>query len=202
MKRRNLFLSFVVIALLLIGVGFATISDTLSVDVTATPNDARLDLQFVQADSKVTVGKQVGVTVISGTVTVGSDAEEASDYVTSENDKATVAVTGLSTIGDQAVITLNIKNCSLGSDMKAVLSQENIKAAVAAQLTAEEQYYYTVTAQLGPDANAKTVDLAYGANVDLVITITMKVSLSDSISPCTLVFDLTGTYDMVPYAAQ
>ena len=198
MKRRNLFLSFVVIALLLIGLGYAAISDTLQLDVTATPNNARLDLVFVQEGSGVAETTKIGVTPISGSVELGADLSEdsADNYGTKENDLAVVNVTGLSTIGDVATINLLIKNNSLGKDMTAVLNEDALDAAVLEQMSEEEKELYTVV------ANFTKTTLKQGESTTLVITVTMKRSISQVVPACKFAIDLVGTYDMVSYDAN
>lgn len=79
MKRRNLILSFVVIALLLIGVGFALTSDTLSINGTAVVAASDLTVEFADEN-----GDKAGKTA-TVTVNLSSEARETSATVTVKN---------------------------------------------------------------------------------------------------------------------
>ena len=87
MKRRNLFLSFVAIALLLIGVGYAALTDSLQINGTVSTSAANIGLVFSEL--------------------VSSDANAT---MTGKNSKtATLSTSALSTIDDTVTFTLTVK---------------------------------------------------------------------------------------------
>lgn len=64
MKRRNLILSFVIVALLLVGIGYAALSETLTItnNVSFTENQNDLNVVFVDTDAATSGEKEITVT--------------------------------------------------------------------------------------------------------------------------------------------
>ena len=81
MKRRTIILTFAIIALLLVGVGYATLTDTLTVNGTVSTSEANISVIFSKAES-TDKDAELGVT---GTheITLGSSAlKKEGDVVT------------------------------------------------------------------------------------------------------------------------
>ncbi len=102
MKQRRLaIIAFALVAVLTIGVGYAALTDTLSINGTATLLHSEAEEQF---DVEVYFSA-VGAT---SSCTAAIDGED--------NDVATITITdGLAVVGDKAVATFTITNNSAGS---------------------------------------------------------------------------------------
>lgn len=141
--------AIVIVAILIIGVGYAAISNiTLNITGTAaaTPNDANFAVAF------------------SGTPTV-SDATKVTAAVTDE-ENATINVTGLIAKGDIATATYTIQNTS--ADLSAELS---------ATVTNSNEEYFEVTYDLG------ATNIAKGAATTITVTVELiKTPITDSVS--------------------
>ena len=128
MKRRNLILSFVVIALLLIGIGYAALSETLTITSTVASVEPEINLEFTSGSAKF-------------------NNEDVADVVDITNSKAaTITYEQFAVTGDKLVAELTITNNST-KDMKANLSY------VPAELE-EEDGYFTVAYEVSADVVA------------------------------------------------
>ena len=97
MKRRNLILSFVAIALLLIGLGYAAIEDTLTVETKVSTAVATLDLDITAVSAIFNEGENIANTVVS-------------IDPTGKDDTAVIDYNGFTNAGDKLVVVLNVTN--------------------------------------------------------------------------------------------
>ena len=196
MKRRNLILSFVVIALLLIGVGFAAISDNLDVEADVATDYAELDLYFSAAsatynDVEDTLEEKEH-DALESTQNPGDQIESeelgagAQKYVNLKGDKAVLTVSNMAHQGDQVVFVLTISNRSAANDMTAKFASTNLTVV----WEDADQSYFTATAVLSAD------EVAVGETVTLTITVTLEHSISQAGISGSFTVDLTGTYKM------
>lgn len=144
-KKRTLTIVAMVLAVLLLGVGYAAINDVkLYIEegqASATPSDANFNVAFDQ-NAQVTT---------TGTVTAAyTDATHA-----------TFSATGLSAKGDKASATYTIKNSS--ADLSATL------AAVVGTLTGDATYF-NVTHSFANTTIAKGASTTLTVTVELVKT--------------------------------
>lgn len=155
MKNKRIFiLVALLIAVLLLGIGYAIMSNnvlTISGSATATLNDSNFNVKFT--GEPTTGGK--------GTTTAEIDASDATGR------KATIAVTGLTAKGDTATATYTITNAS--ADLTA-----NLSAEVTANSNAE---YFKVTPTLADTS------ITHGTDTTLTLTVELiKTPVTDDIS--------------------
>ncbi len=99
--RRIAIIAFTLIAALTIGVGYAALSDTLSINGTATLSHSEAEEQF---DVEVYFSA------------VGATSSCAAEIDTDDPDIATITITdGMAVVGDKATATFTITNASAGS---------------------------------------------------------------------------------------
>ena len=163
MKRRNLILSFVAIALLLIGLGYAALTDTLTVTGSVSTTTADLVLQFTGEKTDDTEGPA------TGSVTVAAKAKTA-----------TVSVEGLQNVGDSVTVTIEFTNASAQDDMDA----KDVAAQVAAGYNTE---YFLVTAE------TSATTLAVGAKATVTITVELVKSVNAADISTDFTVTVTGT---------
>ena len=152
MKRRNLLLSFVAVALLLIGLGYAAIEDTLTVSGTVKTSEAKLDL---------------GIEYVSATFNSKSVAETP---VSVNDDTAQITYEDFENKNDVLVVVLKVTNTA---DNGLAASLEYDLAAITE--TGDADYFdvsYAVTS--GEQAYNKSVALADGASVTVTVTIVLN----------------------------
>lgn len=204
MKRRNLFLSFVVIALLLIGIGYAAISDTLDVTGTIATDYAELDLMFVEAVAVTptdSVASSHGVHSNGGYATPHADikgsgtisnqtADSGQLYWNLNSDLVTLSVENLAHKGDKVQFVLTIKNVSAAGDMKAKLTTPDVAN--------NHEEWFKVTAALSAN------EVEVGSTVTLTIEVELLQSVSEAGVSGTFTVDLAGSYTManVPAPAE
>lgn len=165
-KKRTLTVVAMVLAVLMLGVGYAAIN---SVDLkiergsaSATPDQGNFVVKFDKNTQVTTKG--------NGTITAAYDA--------SNELLATFSVTGLTAKGQTASATYTIKNYS--PDLIANLAVNNV-AAVA---TGDTEYF-TVTATLAENS------LEANADTTLVVTVNLiKTPVNDDVS---ITFPVTVT---------
>ena len=161
MKRRNIILTFAIIALLLIGVGYAALTDTLTVNGDISTSKAELVLQF-NGESKVVSG-DAEVTVTDGSVSADVDFKN------------------LKQAGDKVVVTLEFVNRSAVEDLKAI----SLSAAIKNKDNDNEyeSTYFTVETGIvvGQTAASAGNPLLVN-NAESIATLTITVTLNKSIT--------------------
>ena len=134
MKKKKSFVALaLVVAVLVLGVGYALTTIDLKVngDITVSPDDSNFDVNFT--DAKITT---------TGTLAGQTDAAAKGDGKT-----ATLSVKSLKTVGEKVVAEYTITNNSKAG-INATLSNPT-----ATQTNDAAKDYYTVTAELA-DNNA------------------------------------------------
>jgi hypothetical protein len=164
-NRKTVVVAFMLVAAMLLGVGYAALSDTLTITGDATVNKSGAqeafneDIYFSDA-----VANQTG-----NTASVDTD----------DNDKATFKVESLKGQGDTATFTFTIKNAG------------DVNASVAVPtITNSNETYFTITTDWGNDAKA----LAAGDSINVVVTITLvKTPTNDEGQTATFGIGFTAT---------
>jgi len=144
MRNRKTFIGIVLlIAVLLIGIGYASVTRNLTIEGSATvsPDDENFIVQFTGTPTKGGVG----------TVTAEIDKDDAK--------KATINVTGLTTKGQKATATYTIENASKAADLTAYLSLNTEKT------TNDNETYFNVTHEFKEDS------VAVGSTTTVTITV-------------------------------
>lgn len=151
-KRRNGVIAFLVVAVMLLGVGFAALTDTLTINGTGNAQQTALETTF---DSYVGFSDYA-----AGTCTVAAVADKTNvDYATLP-DVVTFEATGFTKIDDQVVAIYTVKNThpDLGANIPATLT------ATVADKTANTGHsnYFSATAvpnvtYLAPNGGEATV---------------------------------------------
>jgi cytochrome c oxidase assembly protein Cox11 len=163
-KKRNIVTLAVIIAILMLGVGYASVTKTLTINgkLNATVDDTK----FVVAFTKVSNSTNI-----------------VSDSATVNGLSASFTVDGskMTTKGDQATVTYEIKNETTEAvNLKAQLSAANIATA--------ENSKFEVTAT---DLSGET--LAPGATTTATITVTLKETPTVAITDEVVTITYTAT---------
>ena len=154
-KRRSIIATFLIVALLTVGIGYAALSDTLSVTGSAS---------FAQADAVETFDGDVYFSKIIGDASRVNAVIDATD-----KDKATINVLPniLKEVGDEVIVTLTIKS---ESDLNVQITP-TVSDAEGGSVNTE---YFSVTT-----GSAQT--LVAGGTLDYTITIKLiKTNATDA----------------------
>jgi hypothetical protein len=155
-NRRNLIVAFLLCACLIVGVGYAALSDTLDINGTADVNQSAAEEAFNEdiyfSDA---VANQTG-----NTASVNGD----------NNDKASFTANTLKGKGDKATFTFTIKN---NGDVAAKITPK-LNDAQGNTLPG----YFTITS----DWDGATKDLAAGAEISYTITVELIQTPTETIS--------------------
>ena len=157
-KKRTLTVVAMVLAVLMLGVGYAAITSVnLKIEqgsASATPDQGNFVVKFDKNTQVTTTG--------DGTITAAYDA--------SNELLATFSVAGLTAKGQTASATYTIKNYS--PDLIANLAVNNVAAAATG-----DTEYFTVTATLAENS------LVAAADTTLVVTVNLiKTPVNDDVS--------------------
>lgn len=173
-KKRTLTVVAAVLAVLMLGVGYAAVAnDVLTINGTAsaTPSDDNFVVQFDQ-DTAVVKGDNV-----------------TADYTDATN--ATFAVSGLTAKGQTASATYAIEN--LSPDLSANLTATIGNMTNGESGTEDDKTYFNVTYSFG------STTVAAGGNTTLTVTVTMlKTPVTEDVS---VTFPVTITATPVQPAA-
>ena len=158
MKKKKSFVALaLVVAVLVLGVGYALTTIELKVngDITVSPDDSNFDVKFT--DAKITT---------AGTLAGQTDAATKGDGKT-----ATLSVKSLKTVGEKVVAEYTITNNSKAG-INATLSNPT-----ATQTTDAAKDYYTVTATL-----ADTNSIAPNGTKKLTVTVELVKAPLDEVT--------------------
>ena len=151
-KKKGLVIIILLIAVLVLGVGYAAISNvTLHItgQATAISDNDNFDVNFIGTPSFSKTGASAGANIVAA----------ISDVHT-----ATIQVTGLKKVGDYVTATYDIKN----------VSPENITAALSASVDNSNETYFQV------DYVFDQISLAKGDETAVTITVSLiKAVVSD-----------------------
>ena len=186
-NRKRIIAAFLLVACLLVGVGYAAVTDTFVLNGNATVSEQgatdALNEQIVFA-AIVLDGPGGTDEVTSAALTQTGNMYTAAYNV--PQDSATFHVYGLKQKDDSETITYRIKN---EGDVAAV-----IRFAAGATATNSNETYFDVSYTTGTNADNSlntavdglgtdhTVDLAAGATIDVTVTVTLKATPKEEIT--------------------
>ena len=160
-NRKFVVVAFVVIAAMLMGVGYAALTDTLTIignaNVDIAGANSVFDEKIYFSDAKVVKGV------------------DGKDLVTFTPDDATYTVHGLATIADEAVFLFTITN---DSNLDALISVESTKQSGAENPSNSNTDAFTVTYEY-PDG--MTVD-SNGGTITVQVTVKLAKPIDVSTS--------------------
>ena len=158
MKRRNIILTFAIIALLLVGVGYAALSDSLTVETNVSTATAELDLRI--SGVSATFADEL-IADVDTVVTVGADAENGGEA----GDKATISYSGFKKAGDELVVVLSVLN----------VDDNDLAAKLTISSESEEKGYFDITYALNKTGESFDTagNLIDGKATTLTVTITL-----------------------------
>ena len=154
MKRRNLVLTFMLVAALTLGIGYAALSDALDINGTVTVNQTAAEAEF-------------DLDVYFSDAVAGSTTDLAS-VLDTDHDMANFTVNSLATAGNTATFTFTIKN---DSDLDAYVTP-----TFAADGNTNAEYFDIVS-----DWNGQPKTITAGGEMDYTLTITLKKTPTDTI---------------------
>lgn len=173
-NRKRVIVAFMLVAVMLLGVGYAAITDVLDIqgtaEVTTGNSQSALDQDVyfsgVKDPSDSTFKNNV-------TYTIGTEVQYTAQINSDNNDKASFTVSGLKKKGDAIQITYNITNNG-AADLTATVTPLLLQNS--------NSTYFDVTS----DWNSLPQDIAPSASKTITITITLKetptVAVSTSIN--------------------
>lgn len=152
-NRKVVIVTFIIVLVLLLGIGYAITDKTLTIsgNVTASADDANFKVKF---DNTVTP-TATGDGTASGSIT---------------NDlTAVITVSGLTTVGQKATVTYTIKNES-----------PDLKANLTATPSITNSEYFNVTYKFAGDASTTTVNA--GGNTTIAVTVELVKAPLEEVS--------------------
>lgn len=163
-NRKTVVVAFLLVAIMILGVGYAALSDTFVLNGNATVSkDSATDAfnEDVVLLGIVTSGTGDGATVVSDVTDIATYGYTASCNVA--QDTASYHVYSLKGAGDTKTITFRVKN---NGDVPA-----NLVVAASGADTNNNTEYFTVTYSL---AAGSSTTLAAGAYIDVIVTVTLN----------------------------
>ena len=171
-NRKTAIVAFLLVAALLLGVGYAALTDDLYVNGTLELDADMLADTFDKEVYFTTEGKSTtGTTGIEDTISIGADSNGDA------SDKVTFVVNSLKVVNEAATFTFKIQN-------------DNDFIVTATPATTFTNNYFTVA---GPVA----VDVPANGSVDVTVTVTLKAIPTDGAAQ-SVTYELT--YNVVPKA--
>ena len=161
MKAKRLtVVAFLLCAIMILGVGFAALTNVLDIQGTADVSQSAAESEF---------NEDIYFSEVStyDANTAGEAKSYTASIVANNNDKATFTVTGLATKDDYATITFTIKS---KSDRDAVVTP-----SVTTNTKAE---YFAISS----DWNSQPKDLAANSEIKISITVTLLQTPTETIS--------------------
>ena len=155
-NRKIVVVGFLLVAALLLGIGYAALTDTLDITGSVDVNQAAAEEAFNEdIYFSAAVANQTG-----NTASVNAD----------NNDKASFTVNSFKGAGDQATFTFTIKN---DGDVDATVTPK-----LNATLGNTNTEYFTITS----DWNGATKDLAAGAEITYTVTVEMIKTPTETVA--------------------
>ena len=173
-NRKFVVVAFLLVAVLLLGVGYAALTDTLTIignahiDVGAANNTFDQKVYFSAAEATSSTG--------TGTT------DDTASY---NSDDATFTANKLATVGQQSVFTFTITN---DSNVDAVISVNATKLSGAENPSNSNTDKFTVTYAY-PDGMTVAKN---GGTIDVIVTVTVKNPVTSATS-ATFGIELTAT---------
>ena len=162
-NRRTVFLCFLLAAGLTLGIGYASLSDTLTIGGTAS---------LTEEEAQNTYNEDIYFSnVISGT--------KCNAVITDDNDVGYITVTAnaLKSVGDEAIATYTVK------------SESDLDTVIAAPVITNDQAEFF---KVSTNWDGNETDLAAGATADIVVTVKL-IKTPDADVACTFNIQLGAT---------
>ena len=173
-NRKHVVVAFLLVAAMLLGVGYAALSDTLYVNGTLSVSAEDVQDTFekeVYFKDAAKDSSSTGTGATADTITIEADTDG------DVNDAVTFTVNSLKVVGEKAIFTFKIQN-------------DNDFAVTATPSANFTNAYFAVT---GPVA----VDVSANGSADVTVTVELKAIPTDG-SAQTVTYALT--YNVVPKA--
>ena len=197
-NRKTIIVAFVLVACMLVGVGYAVVFNTMDIGGTASVSREEAEKAFNQ--DIYFSGVVVDGTLDADGVVAGDNKGYTANINTNNNDKAQFTVTGLATQGDSVDITFRIENeGDLDADLIAV-------SHTISNTTYFDVKYYVVggsvidvndTAHNFYTLNAKANPSDPNTYVDIKVVVTLLATPTDHQS-LTTTFEFNATSDDTP----
>ena len=173
-NRKFVVVAFLLVAVLLLGVGYAALTDTLTII-----GNAHIDLD----QANITFDEKVYFSAAAATSSTGTGTVD--DVASYTADDATFTANKLATVGQQSVFTFTIKN---DSNVDAVISVNPTKLSGAENPSNSNTQKFTVEyAYPQGQTIAKN-----GGTITVVVTVTVKEPVTAATS-ATFGIELTAT---------
>ena len=173
-NRKRIVVLFLLVAIMLIGVGYAALTDTLTII-----GNAHIDI----AQAETTFDSKVYFTASEATSSTGTGS--TTDVASHSADDATFTANKLAVLGEKSVFTFTIKN---DSNVKAIISVAGTKLSGAVNPSNSNEDKFTVEYTY-PDGMEIA---ANGGTITVVVTVTVKNPVTSATS-ATFGIELTAT---------
>ena len=173
-NRKTVVVAFLLVAAMLLGVGYAALTDTLTII-----GNAHIDMNTVET----TFEANIHFSKAECTSTTGKGTKE--DVASFNDDDATFTANKLATVGQKSVFTFTITN---KSNVDAVISVNNTKLSGADNPSNSNTDKFTVEYSY-PDGMTIAKN---GGTITVVVTVTVKEPVTAATS-ATFGIELTAT---------
>jgi hypothetical protein len=185
-NRKTVVVAFMLVAVMLLGVGYAALTDTLTIignvttDMTAAGDNFNDKIYFSAAE----------VLKADGTGTGNKDKDTA----TASGNDATYSVHSIAVKGEKAVFKFTIKN---DSNVAAKVIVNSTKTSGAANPSNSNEKYFKVTYAYGND---DMIIAAAGGTMDVTVTVEAIYPITDT-QTATLGIELVATTETTAQGA-
>jgi len=173
-NRKTIIVAFLLVAAMAIGVGYAALTDTLTII-----GNAHIDID----EANKTFDSKVYFSGSAASSTTGTGTED--DVASHTADDATFTANKLAVVGEKSVFTFTITN---DSNVDAVVSVETLKLSGVANPSNSNEDKFTVAYDY-PDG--MTIE-SNGGTIDVVVTVTVREPVTAATS-ATFGIELTAT---------
>lgn len=156
-KRRNIIVAFLLIAVLIMGIGYAGVSTMLEIDADVASAVQAIDVVFTDGSASAD----------PATITVDHGW-------TSDTIRVEPSISGLTDVGDEVVLTYTLSN---KNEYDVTLVEPVITLASTTVLTVDVDVDgMTITGE------SDSMTLAAGASTTVTVTVTLKTASADAIT--------------------
>ena len=173
-NRKFIVVAFLIVAVMLLGVGYAALTDTLTII-----GNAHIDVDTANK----TFDEKVYFSASAASSSTGTGTED--DVASHTADDATFTAHKLATVGEKSVFTFTITN---DSNVDAVISVNTTKLSGAANPSNSNSDKFTVEYSY-PDGMTIAKN---GGTIDVVVTVTVREPVTSATS-ATFGIELTAT---------
>ena len=182
-NRRNIIVAFLLCACLIVGVGYAAVSDTLDITGSADIDQTGAQEAFNQ-DVYFSNTVVIGETVVNGVAKDGAAAGNTSSRNADNVDKVSFTVVSLQGAGDTATFTYTIINAG------------DVNATVSPRISSNtnEEYFEVYSNWQGQPKNLPAA--VEGTPTEITYTVTVKLKktpTSETTTTGSFVIELTAT---------